>query len=130
MGRRRPCRTGIVRLPSNVTRHFSVAVVDLHVLHAGQLDGALATAAQVGSEMRADPAWVDRIDPDAPTDVLVTGLGMDGATIRLQQRITAGAQAAVASELRRRLANALDAASIGTGRWDTPMPINSQPSAP
>jgi small conductance mechanosensitive channel len=120
---------GYVRLPSNVTRLFSVAVVDLHVLHAGQLDDALATAAKVGSEMRADPAWVDRIDPGASTDVLVTGLGMDGATIRLQQRTTAGAQAAVASELRRRLANALVAASIGTGRWDTPMPILSQPGA-
>jgi hypothetical protein len=55
---------------------------------------------------------------------------MDGATIRLQQRVPAGAQIVVASELRRRLAAALVAGSIGTGRWDTPMPIVSQPSAP
>ena len=79
--------------------------------------------------MREDPSWVDRIDPELSTDVWVTGIGMDGATIRLQQRVPAGAQTAVASELRRRLAAALVAGSIGTGRWDTPMPIVSQPNA-
>ncbi len=120
---------GFIRLPCNLTRLFSVAVVDLHVLRAGQLDEALATAGRVGDEMRVDPGWVDRIDADTPTDVSVTGLGMDGATIRLQQRVPAGAQTAVASEIRRRLAAALVAGSIGTGRWDTPMPIVSQPGA-
>jgi hypothetical protein len=34
----------------------------------------------------------------------------------------------VASELRRRLANALVAASIGTGRWDTALPISTDVS--
>ena len=121
---------GFVRLPRNLTRLFSVAVVDLHVLRAGQLDEALATADRVGSEMRADPSWVDQIDSDLPTDIWVTGIELDGATIRLQQRVPAGAQTAVASEFRRRLAAALVAGSIGTGRWDTPMPIVSEPSAP
>jgi hypothetical protein len=108
-----------------MTRLFSVAVVDFHVLHAGQLDEALATANRVGSEMRADPSWVDQIDTDSPTDVWVTGIELDGATIRLQQRVPAGAQTAVASEFRRRLAAGLVAGSIGTGRWDTPLPIVS-----
>ena len=116
-----------VRLPVNLTRLFSVAVVDLHVLHAGQLDEALATASRVGDEMRADPTWADRIDSESPIDGWVSGIGMDGATIRIQQRVTAGAQPAVASELRRRLAAAFVAGSIATGRWDTPMPIVSQP---
>lgn len=129
MGSSAAVSNGFVRLPCSLTRLFSVAVVDLHVLHAGQLDEALATAGRVGTEMREDPGWVDRIDPDSPTDVLVTGIGMDGATIRLQQRVPAGAQAAVASEFRRRLAAALVAGSIGTGRWDTPMPIVSQTNA-
>ncbi len=120
---------GFVRLPCNMTRLFSVAVVDLHVLHAGQLDEALATAGRAAGEMRDDPSWMERIDPDSPTDVWVTGIGMDGATIRLQQRVPAGAQTAVASELRRRLAAALVAGSIGTGRWDTPMPIVGLPNA-
>ncbi len=130
MGSSAAVSNGFVRLPVNLTRLFSVAVVELHILRAGQLDEALATVARIGGEMREDPAWVDRIDTDAPADVWVTGIGMDGATIRLQQRVPAGAQTAVASELRRRLAAALVAASIGTGRWDTPMPIVSHAAAP
>ena len=125
MGSSAAVSNGFVRLPRNMTRLFSVAVVDLHVLHAGQLDEALATANRVGSEIRADPSWVDQIDTDSPTDVWVTGIELDGATIRLQQRVPAGAQTAVASEFRRRLAAALVAGSIGTGRWDTPLPIVS-----
>ena len=129
MGSSAAVSNGFVRLPCNLTRLFSVAVVDLHVLHAGQLDEALATAGRVAGEMRDDPSWTDRIDSDSPTDVWVTGIGMDGATVRLQQRVPAGAQTTVASELRRRLAAALVAGSIGTGRWDTPMPIIGLPNA-
>ena len=124
MGSSAAVSNGFVRLPRNMTRLFSVAVVDLHVLHAGQLDEALATANRVGSEMRADPSWVDH-RYRSPTDVWVTGIELDGATIRLQQRVPAGAQTAVASEFRRRLAAALVAGSMGTGRWDTPLPIVS-----
>ena len=120
---------GFIRLSSNQTRLFSMAVVDFHVLHAGDLDAALATSARVADEMRADAAWSDRFLADAGTDVWVTGIGMDGASIRLQQRVPTGAQGAVASELRRRLASAMVAVSIGTGRWDTPLPIVSEPPA-
>jgi moderate conductance mechanosensitive channel len=129
MGSSAAVSNGFVRLPCNLTRLFSVAVVDFQVLRAGQLDEALATAVRVGGEMREDPSWVDQIDTDSPTDVWVTGIGMDGATIRLLQRVPAGSQTAVASEFRRRLAAALVAGSIGTGRWDTPMPIVGLPNA-
>jgi small conductance mechanosensitive channel len=120
---------GFIRLSSNLTRLFSVAVVELQVLHAGELDRALATVAEAAAEMREDAAWADKFLADAATDIWVTGIGMDGASIRLQQRVPTGAALAVASELRRRLAAALVAGSIGTGRWDTPMPIVSQPFA-
>ncbi|HEY6609505.1 MAG TPA: mechanosensitive ion channel domain-containing protein [Candidatus Limnocylindria bacterium] len=129
MGSSAAVSNGFVRLPGNLTRLYSVAVVEFHVLRAGQLDEALATAARVGSEMHADPSWEDQIQVDAPTDVWVSGIGMDGATIRLQQQVRAGTQTAVASEFRRRLAAALVAGSIGTGRWDTPMPIVGMPNA-
>ncbi len=130
MGSSHAVSNGFIRLSSNLTRLFSVAVVDLHVLHAGDLDPALATVARVAGEMRDDGAWADKFLADAPTDVWVTGIGMDGAAIRLQQRVPTGDQTAVASELRRRLAAAFVAVSIGTGRWDTPMPIASQPTGP
>lgn len=118
---------GFIRLSSNQTRLFSMAVVDFHVLHAGDLDAALGISARVAAEMRADAAWSDHFLADAATDVWVTGIGMDGASIRLQQRVATGAQGPVASELRRRLAGALVAVSVGTGRWDTPLPIVSRP---
>lgn len=129
MGSSHAVSNGLIRLSSNVTHVFSVAVVDFHVLHAGELDRALATVAQVADEMRGDAAWADSFAAEAPTDISVTGIGMEGASIRLQQRVPTGAQGAVASELRRRLARALVAASIGTGQWDTPMPIVTQPSS-
>ena len=53
--------------------------------------------------MREDAAWAERFPADAPTNVWVTGIGMDGASVRLQQQVSAGAQGDVASELRRRL---------------------------
>ena len=118
---------GLIRLSTNLTRLFSVAVVDVHVLHAGQLDVALATMTRVAGELREDAAWADRFPAEAPATVWVTGIGMDGASVRLQQQVHAGAQGDVASELRRRLVSALASESIGTGRWDTPMPIESRP---
>ncbi len=129
MGASHAVSNAFIRTSANLTRLFSMAVVDLHVLHAAELDQALAIAARVAAEMRADAAWADKFVPDTSTDIWVTGIGMDGASIRLQQRVPTGAQIAIASELRRRLAAALVTVSIGTGRWDTPMPIVTQPEA-
>jgi small conductance mechanosensitive channel len=120
---------GLIRSSTNLTRLFSVAVVDLHVLRADQLDAALAAMTRVAGELRQDPAWADKFPADVPTNVWVTGIGMDGAMVRLQQQVQTGAQGDVASELRRRLVAALASASIGTGRWDTPMPIENRSSA-
>ena len=129
MGASHAVSNAFIRMSSNSTRLFSVAVVDVHVLHAAELDQALAVAARVSGEMREDAAWSASFVPDAPTNIWVTGIGMDGASIRLQQSVPTGAQIAIASELRRRLAAALVTVSIGTGRWDTPMPIVTQPVA-
>ncbi len=127
MGSSHAVSNGFIRISSNLTRLFSVAVVDFQVLQAADLDHALAIAAKVAGDMGDDAAWADTFVADAPIDIWVTGIGMDGASIRLQQRVPTGAQTAVASELRRRLAAALVAVSIGTGRWDTPMPIVTHP---
>ena len=85
---------------------------------------------RVAGELREDAAWADRFPADASTNMWVTGIGMDGASVRLQMQVQTGAQGDVASELRRRLVAALTTASIPTGRWDAPMPIVSQPYAP
>ena len=58
---------GYIRLSSNLTRLFSVAVVELHVPQTGELHRALATVARVAGDMRADAAWADQFLADAPT---------------------------------------------------------------
>jgi small conductance mechanosensitive channel len=113
---------GLIRLSSNRTRLFSVAAIDVQVLHPGDLERALAVAGQVADEMRGEAGWVDRIATDVGADVSVTAIGADGASIRLQQRVRSGDQAVVASELRRRLAAALVAESIVTGQWELAVP--------
>ena len=118
---------GLIRSSTNLTRLFSVAVVDFYVLRAAQLDQALSAVTRVADELREDTAWVERFPADAPTNVWVTGIGMDGASVRLQQQVYAGAQGDVASELRRRLVAALSSESIATGRLDAPLPIESRP---
>jgi small-conductance mechanosensitive channel len=125
MGSVHAVSNGLIRLSSNVTRVFSVATVELQVLHARDLDRAIEAVTHVTREMSEDPEWSDRMPADAPTDIWVMGLGMDGPSLRLQQRVPTGTATPVASELRRRLANALATASIGTGRWDTPLPIST-----
>ncbi len=129
MGSSHAVSNGLIRLSSNRTRLFSVAVVDFTVPRAVDLDPALALAARVADEMRGDPAWADTFLADAPTEISVTGIGLDGPSIRLQQRVPTGAQGRVASELRRRMIAAMAAESIGMGRLDTPPPTVGQPSA-
>jgi small conductance mechanosensitive channel len=120
---------GLIRQSSNWTRVFSIATVDVVVLHASDLDRALAVARETAEAMRADPAWAASFAEGVPADVLVTGLTVDGTTVRLQQRTAAGLYGPAASELRRRLAAAFAEASIGTGRWDSPLPITTDPAA-
>jgi small-conductance mechanosensitive channel len=128
MGSVHAVSNGLIRLSSNVTRVFSVATVEIQVLHAGELDRAIEAATRVTREMGEDPSWSDRMPSDGATDVWVTGLTLEGASLRLQRQVPAGTAGPVASELRRRLANALASASIASGRWDTPLPISTDSS--
>jgi small-conductance mechanosensitive channel len=116
---------GLIRQSSNVTRVFSVATVEMAVPQAADLERAVEIATRVAREMREDPEWMERFLADTQTDIWVIGIGIDGASLRIQQRVPTGAHGPVASELRRRLAAALVSASIGTGRWDTPLPVSS-----
>jgi moderate conductance mechanosensitive channel len=121
---------GLIRQSSNVTRVFSVATVELQVLHASDVDRAIEAAFRVTRALRDDPDWADRVAPDVPSDVWVTGLTLDGASLRIVQRVPTGQHAPVASELRRRLASALASDAIGTARWDTPLPVATHDITP
>ena len=130
MGSMHAVSNGLIRQSSNVTRVFSVATVEIAVPQAGDLDRVIEAVVRVTREMREDPAWSDRFLADVETDVTVIAMGLDGASLRIQQRVATGAHGPVQSELRRRLAAALVSASIGTGRWDTPLPITSTGGPP
>ncbi|HYC06439.1 MAG TPA: mechanosensitive ion channel family protein, partial [Candidatus Binatia bacterium] len=108
---------GLIRISSNLTRVFSVAMVEIHVVHARDVDRALSVAARVGAELGTDDAWKDRLADDT-TDVSIAALTLDAATIRLQRRVVPGVGGAVSAELRRRLTAALVAESIETIRGD------------
>jgi small-conductance mechanosensitive channel len=118
---------GLIRASSNVTRVYSVAVVEVQVLRAQDVERAIVCAARVAREMQEDAAWSDRFAPDTPSDIWVTAMTIDGTSLRLQQRVATGMRMPVSSELRRRLIAAFVAESIGTARWDTPLPIVSEP---
>jgi small conductance mechanosensitive channel len=121
LGAEHSVSNGLIRLSSNLTRVYSVATVDLQVVRPADLDRAIAIANRVGREFGDDADWRDRLF-EAPVDTRVVALTLDGATIRVQRRVPPGVRAEATSELRRRLVDAMNAESIGTGRWDAPMP--------
>jgi hypothetical protein len=106
---------------------YSLATVDVQVLRPADLDRAIAVAGRVARELGAERGW------DAPTGeaqimTSVAGLTLDGATLRIQRRVPPSERGPATSELRRRLAAALAAESVGTGRWDTPpLPAEAAP---
>jgi len=110
---------GLIRVSSNTTRVYSLATVDVQVLRPADLDRAIAVAGRVARELGAERGW-DAPTGEAQVTTMVAGLTLDGATMRVQRRVPTGEGGAATSELRRRLAAALAAESVGTGRWDTP----------
>lgn len=120
---------GLIRVSSNLTRVYSVASVEVQIVRSADLDRALAVARRVGEEIENDPEWGPRLTP-GPVNTAVVALTLDGATIRLMRRVPPAVRATAGSELRRRLMDAYRAESIGTGRWDAPMPMPVAPPEP
>ena len=119
LGQLHSVSNGLIRVSSNTTRVYSLATVDVQVLRPADLDRAIAVAGRVARELGAERGW-DAPTGDAQVATSVAGLTLDGATLRIQRRVPPGERGPATSELRRRLAAALAAESVGTGRWDTP----------
>jgi small conductance mechanosensitive channel len=125
MGQLQSVSNGLIRVSSNMTRVYSLATVEVQILRPADIDRAIAAAGGVARAYGDDQGWDQRL-ANAPIDVWVTALTLDGATMRVQRRVPPSERLNATSELRRRLAAAFAKASIGTGRWDTP-PIASEP---
>ena len=127
LGQLHSVSNGLIRVSSNTTRVYSLATVEVQVLRPADLDRAIAVAGRVARELGAERGW-DAPTGEAQITTSVTGLTLDGATLRVQRRVPPGEGGAATSELRRRLAAALAAESVGTGRWDTP-PLMAEANA-
>jgi moderate conductance mechanosensitive channel len=127
LGKLQSVSNGLIRVSANMTRVYSLATVEVQILRPADIDRAVATAGGVARAYGDDQGWDQRL-ANAPIDVWVTALTLDGATIRVQRRVPPSERLQATSELRRRLAAAFAETSIGTGRWDTP-PLSSEPLA-
>jgi small conductance mechanosensitive channel len=106
---------GTIRVSSNLTRLYAVAMVDLEGVRNRDVEAVIAIMDRVGKEMATDPAWVELI-VDAPhyrSTLAFTDLGV---TLRMSTRVRTAGRWSVPAELRRRIALALTSADIHLNR--------------
>jgi small-conductance mechanosensitive channel len=106
---------GTIRVSSNLTRIFAVAVVDIEGVRHSDVEAVIAIMDQAGREIAADPAWEDVI-VDAPMYRSTSALTDLGVTLRMSGRVATQGRWTVPAELRRRLALSLSAAGVHLNR--------------
>jgi small conductance mechanosensitive channel len=94
-----------------MSQQWAKAVVDVAVAYGTDVRAATEVIRSVGSALRDDQAWADKVLED-PEVLGVESLGADGVTIRVTVKTQPGQQWGVNRELRLRLREALDAAGI------------------
>jgi len=105
---------GLIRAASNLTRAYSVALVEVDVLRTADLERAMEVARSVLNSVA---------HADAQTNVVVTHVGSIANTIRATYRVPPDERWTATAELRRRLAAAMTEASIPISPWDAPQPV-------
>jgi small conductance mechanosensitive channel len=105
---------GLIRAASNLTRAYSVALVEVDVLRTADLERAMEVARSVLSSVAHG---------EAQTNVVVTHVGSIANTIRATYRVPPDERWTATAELRRRLAAAMTEASIPISPWDAPQPV-------
>jgi small-conductance mechanosensitive channel len=102
---------GLIRRSTNLTRNYAVAMIHVEGIAEGDVERAIDVLDRVGSEIYLEPEWTPRF-LEAPRYTGTTALRAGGATLRLSGRIRPEFRVPVETELRRRIAVALAAASI------------------
>jgi small conductance mechanosensitive channel len=103
-------RNGEIIRVGNKSQGWAMAIVDIPIGYAG-VEEATAVLRRAAATLAEDPEYAaDFIDP--PEVVGVEQITVDGAVVRTTAKTTADAHFRVVRELRRRLAEALDAAGI------------------
>lgn len=111
-------------IASNHTRDYSGINVAILVSHNVDLEKAISIATDTGVELAADPVLAASV-LEAPRPLRIESIDEKGVTLRILGRARPGTQNAIASEYRRRLKEAFDAAGL---RYGTPAP--TPPVAP
>jgi small-conductance mechanosensitive channel len=106
---------GLIRRSTNLTRNYAIAMVHVEGIPEGDVERAIDVLDRVGSEIYLDPEWAPRF-LEAPRYTGTTALRAGGATLRLSGRIRPEFRVPIETELRRRIAVALAAASIEPNR--------------
>jgi small conductance mechanosensitive channel len=93
---------GLVGVASNMTRVWSRVVLAVSVAYETDIDAASAAVAEIGRQLQADPEWGGRIlEPPAVTRI--DELGESAIRLRVEAKVRAAEQWAVAGELRKRI---------------------------
>ena len=106
---------GTIRVSSNLTRIFAVAVVEIEGVRNADVEAVIAVMDQVGREMAEDPAWAGLI-VEAPGYRSTPAFTDLGVTLRMTGKVQTQGRWTVPAELRRRLALSLSAAGIHLNR--------------
>src|SRR4051812_15774156 len=102
---------GLIREPSNLTRTYAVATIEIDGVRSRDLEAAIAVLDDVGRELKSDPMWADRL-LDAPAYAGTVQLTSQGATVRLRGQVHPEWRAETEAELRRRVAAGFAASGI------------------
>lgn len=102
---------GQITVVSNLTRHWSRAVVDVGVAYTEDVDRVMSVLRGALAEFAGDPAWRPLV-LETPNVAGVQRLGESGFEIRVWVNVAPGRQAEVERELRRRFKNRLDEEGI------------------
>ncbi len=106
---------GTIRVSSNLTRIFAVAMVDIEGVRNTDVEAVIAMMDQVGRELAADPEWAELI-VEAPGYRSTPAFTDIGVTLRMTGKVRTQGRWTVPAELRRRLAVSMSAAGIHLDR--------------
>jgi small-conductance mechanosensitive channel len=114
---------GTIRVSSNLTRIYAIAMVDIEGVKNRDVEAVIAIMDRVGREMASDPAWADLI-VEAPHYRSTPAFTDLGVTLRMATRVRPAGRWSVPAELRRRMALAFTSAGIKLNRRTA---ANSEP---
>ena len=102
---------GLVRESANLTRTYSVAVVEIDGIADRDVEAAISVLETVAASIAADPAFADAL-LEPPAVAGPTRLTSAGASLVLRVRIKPEARIATEAEMRRRVAAGLAAGGV------------------